>query len=287
MKQLLTILLIGFSFSLSAQEKVSFLTPPPSPEASFTQQLVNGEIIVHYSRPLARGRKIFGGLVTYDSLWRTGASGATILHLTEELIVGDKALKEGKYALFTIPGVNEWTIIVNADTSLHGAFGYTSSKDVLRFNVMSAKSEQFTEAFTISFTDLTNRGSGFITLAWENTVVKIPVRSPVDDKVMAEINTRLIANREQNKELCYQAANYYYTTGRDLKLAASWAAEAEKMDSENFNYPNLLQKILTDKKDYKAAIAAAERALALAEKNKMNNAINALKKRIAEFKTKL
>ncbi|MEY4150125.1 MAG: hypothetical protein RL555_729 [Bacteroidota bacterium] len=287
MKQLLTIILIGFSTSLFSQEKVSFLTPPPSPEASFTQQLVNGEITVHYSRPLARGRKIFGSLVPYDSLWRTGASGATILHITEEIIIGDKPLKEGKYAMFTIPGVNEWTIIINADTSLHGAFGYTSSKDVHRFKVSSAKSEQFTEAFTISFTDLSNRGSGFLTLAWENTVVKIPVRSPVDDKVMAEINTRLIVNKEQNKELFYQAANYYYTTGRDLKLAASWAAEAEKMDSENFNYPNLLQKILADQKDYEAAVGAAERALALAEKNKMNNAVTSLKRRIAELKTKL
>lgn len=287
MKKVFGLLFLFVALTATAQQNVSFLTPPPSPEASFTQQLVNGEITVHYSRPLARGRKIFGSLVPYDSLWRTGASGATTLHITEEIVIGDKPLKEGKYALFTIPGVNEWTIIINADTSLHGAFGYTSSKDVHRFKVSSAKSEQFTEAFIISFTDLSNRGSGFLTLAWENTVVKIPVKSPVDDKVMAEINTRLIVNKEQNKELCYQAANYYYTTGRDLKLAASWAAEAEKMDSENFNYPNLLQKILADQKDYKAAVAAAEKALMLAEKNKMNNAVTSLKRRITELKTKL
>ena len=75
MKQLLTMIFIGFSTSLLAQEKVSFLIPPSSPEASFTQQLVNGEITISYSRPLARGRKIFGGLVPLDSLWRTGAGG--------------------------------------------------------------------------------------------------------------------------------------------------------------------------------------------------------------------
>lgn len=286
MKQLLTFLLVSLSAASYSQEKISFLTPPPSPEASFTQQLVKGEITVIYSRPLARGRKIFGGLVPYDSIWRTGASGATTLHLTEEIMIGDKPLKEGKYALFTIPGVNEWTIIINTDTSLHGAFGYTSSKDVHRIKITAEKNDHFAEAFSISFTDLTNRGSGFLTLAWENTVVKIPVRSLVDDKVMAEINTRLMANKEENKELWYQAANYYYTTGRDLKLAASWAAAAEKTDSENFNYPNLLQKILADQKDYKGAIAAARRAIALGEKKNLTNAVAALKKRVAEWESK-
>ena len=286
MKQLLTIIFIGFSTSLLAQEKVSFLTPPSSPEASFTQQLVNGEITIIYSRPLARGRKIFGGLVPLDSLWRTGASGATTIHNSEEIIIGDKFLKEGKYAMFTIPGEKEWTIIINADTTLHGSFGYSSSKDVLRFKIKSEKSDLFTEAFTISFVELTNKGSGFLTLAWENTIVKIPLKSPVDDRVMAEINTRLITNKEQNTELYYQAANYYYTTGRDLKLAAAWAAEAEKADKENFNYPNLLQKILADQKDYKAAIAAAKRAIVLGEKKNMTNAVTALKKRVAKWESK-
>ncbi len=286
MKQLLTIILIGVSTSLFSQEKVSFLTPPPSPEAFFTQQLVNGEVTIVYSRPLARGRKIFGGLVPFDSLWRTGASGATTIHLSEELIVGNKILKAGKYALFTIPAEKEWTIIINADTSLHGAFGYDSKKDIYRFNVKSEKSHSFSEAFTIDLNEITRSGDGFLSLTWENTLVKIPLKSPVDEKVMAEINTRLINNKEQNTELFYQAANYYYATGRDLKQAAAWVAEAEKADKENFNYPNLLQKILADLKDYKAAIPVAKRAVVLGEKKNMTNAVAALKKRIAEWESK-
>jgi len=286
MKQLLTILFIGFSSSLFSQEKVSFLTPPPSPEASFTQQLVNGEITVTYSRPLARGRKVFGGLVPFDSLWRTGASGATTIHITEEIIIGDKTLNAGKYALFTIPGEKEWTIIINADTTLHGAFGYDSKKDIHRFKVKSEKAHSFSEAFTIDLNEIINKGGGFLNLTWENTAIKIPIKSPVDEKVMAEINTRLINDKEQNAELFFQAANYYYTTGRDLKQAAAWASEAEKADKENFYYPNLLQKILADQKDYKAAIVVAKRAVVLGEKKKMTNAVNALKKRIAEWESK-
>ncbi len=286
MKQLLTIILMGFSTCLFSQEKVSFLTPPPSPEASFTQQLVNGEITITYSRPLARGRKIFGGLVPFDSLWRTGASGATTVHLTEEMIIGDKTINAGKYALFTIPGEKEWTIIINADTTLHGASGYDSKKDIHRFKVRSEKSHSFSEAFTIDLNEITNKGGGFLNLSWENTLVKIPLTSPVDVKAMADINSRLINNKEQNAVLFYQAANYYYLTGRDLNQAAAWAAAAEKADKENFNYPNLLQKILADQKDYKAAIDAAKRAVVLGEKKNMTNAVKALKKRIVEWENK-
>lgn len=286
MKQLLTIILIGFSTCLFAQDKISFLTAPPSPEASFTQELVKGQITITYSRPLARGRKIFGGLVPFDSLWRTGASGATTVHLTEEMIIGDKTINAGKYALFTIPGEKEWTIIINADTTLHGAFGYDSKKDIHRFKVQPVKAEKFREAFTIDLNEITRSGEGVLSLTWENTLVKIPLISPVDVKAMADINSRLINNKEQNGELLYQAANYYYLTGRDLKQAAAWAVEAEKADTENFNYPNLLQKIMADQKDYKAAIAAAKRSIVLGEKKKMNSAVSALKKRIAEWENK-
>lgn len=286
MKQLLTIILLGFSTLLTAQEKISFYTPPSSPEASFTQQLVKGEITVTYSRPLARGRKIFGGLVPFDSLWRTGASGATTIQLTEEVILGGKTIEAGKYALFTIPGEKEWTIIVNADTALHGAFGYDSKKDIHRFYVQPAKAENFQEAFTIDVHEITKTGDAFLALTWEKTLVKILLQSPVDEKVMAAINTRLVNGKEQNAELFFQAANYYYTTGRDLKQAAEWAAKAEDADKENFYYPNLLQKILADLKDYKAAIPVAKRAVVLGEKKNMTNAVAALKKRIAEWESK-
>lgn len=286
MKQLLTIILTGVSTLLFSQEKVSFLTPPPSPEASITQQLVNGEIAITYSRPLARGRKIFGGLVPFDSLWRTGASGATTIFLSQEILIGDKILTAGKYALFTIPGEKEWTIVINADTTLHGAFGYDSKKDIHRFNVQTGKTEKYHEAFTIDINEITSRGDVILSLTWENTQVRIPLKSPVDEKVMAEIKTRVINNKELNADLLYQAANYYYITGRDFKQAASWATEAEKADKENFNYPNLLQKILADLKDYKAAILAAKRAVALGEKKNMANAVTALKKRIAEWENK-
>ena len=169
---------------------------------------------------------------------------------------------------------------------MHGAVGYDSKKDIHRFKIKVEKSHSFSEAFTIELNEITNKGGGFLNLAWENTLIKIPIRSPVDEKVMAQINLRVIKNKEQNTELFFQAANYYYITGRDLKQAAAWAVEAEKGDKENFYYPNLLQKILADLKDYKAAITAAKRAVVLGEKKNMTNAVTALKKRITEWESK-
>lgn len=284
MKQLLALIFIGMTTSSVSQENINFLAPPSSPEATFTQQWVKGEIKINYSRPLARGRKIFGGLVPFDSLWRTGASHCTLMELVgEDVIIGDKALQAGKYSLFTIPGERDWTIIINADTTLHGTTGYDIKKDLCRFKIQPEKTEKFCEAFTIELKEVTARGSGFLSLTWEHTMIRIPIRSQVDDEVMNQINTRLIANKEQNPELLYKAANFYYSTGRDLKQAVVWLTEAEKTDKENFNYPNLLQKIYADLKDYKAAIQAAKRAVILGEKKKMTNTVTNLKKRIAEW----
>ena len=283
MKLLSLIFLTVFSSTIYSQEKIHFETPPSSPEATFTQQLANGEITVTYSRPLARGRKIFGGLVPYDSLWRTGAGGATTILSSEDFIVGGKILKAGKYSLFVIPSKETWTIILNSDTALHGTFGYKKEKDVHRFIIRSIALNTFYEAFTIDLNDINAQGEGNLSLAWENTAVKIPIENLMNKNILAQINTRLINGKEENTELYYEAANFYYLTGRDLRQAAIWAEKAEKKDNANFNYSNLLQKILFDLKDYKQALAAAKRALTLAESKNMTTAINTLKKRIAEL----
>ena len=287
MKLYFAILLIGFAVPAVSQEKINFALPAASPAASFTQQLGTADVTIYYSRPMARGRKIFGGLVSFESLWRTGASGCTTIEFTQPMIIAGKTLDAGKYALFTIPGDKEWTIIVNSDTALHGAFGYDSKKDITRFKVPAEKTDKSFEAFTMSLEDITNKGGGNLTLAWENTLVKIPMNSPADEKIIATINQRLIAGKEANAELQYQAANYYYATGRDYKQAVIWLNGAEKADPENFYYPNLRQKILGDLKDYKNGLVAAKKALVLAEKKKMTNAIPALKKRIAEWEDQL
>jgi tetratricopeptide (TPR) repeat protein len=286
MKKLLIInalcLIIG---TLQAQENTKLKIPEPSPEAAFTQQLGTTEIQVAYARPLTKGRKIFGELVPFDSLWRTGASDCTTLKFNEDLTVGDKKLKAGKYALFTIPRADEWTIIINTDTSLHGSFGYDAQKDIHRFTVKPEKTGRFYDVFTIEISDINPKGEGFLSLFWENTMVKIPVKSPSNDNLIAEITKRLVENKEPNADLNYQAANYYYATNQNLRQAADFALAAEKLDDTKVNYPNLAQKILADLKDYRPAMEAAQRAIGLYEKKNNIAAIATIKKRVAEWQT--
>ena len=150
---------------------------PKSYEAAFTQQFGDSEIQVAYARPLARGRKIFGALIPFDSLWRTGANDCTTLKFKEEVIVGDKKIGAGKYSLFTIPSANEWTIILNSETTMHGTSGYDAQKDVHRFKVKSEKTERFYENFTIEINDINVKGEASLNLIWENTMVKIPLKT--------------------------------------------------------------------------------------------------------------
>ena len=184
MKKILIInVLCFFSFWANAQEAVK-KTLPKSYEAAFTQQFGDSEIQVAYARPLARGRKIFGGIVPFDSLWRTGAGDCTTLKFKEEVMVGDKKIAVGKYSLFTIPSTDEWTIILNSETTMHGTNGYDAQKDVHRFKVKSMKTDRFYETFTIEINDINVKGEAFLNLMWENTLVKIPLKTAFE--VIAE-----------------------------------------------------------------------------------------------------
>ena len=282
---LITILCLAMS-AIFAQENTKLKLPAASPEAAFTQQIGTAEFKVAYARPLVRGRKIFGALVPFDSIWRTGASDCTTFSFNEEMTFGDKKFKAGKYALFTIPkATGDWTVIVNTDTTLHGTIGYDASKDIYRFTVKSQKTERFYETFTLEVNDITPRSEGSLNLMWENTRVKIPIKSAADENIALEINKRLVENKEQNADLMFQAASYYYSTNQNLRQASDWVLAAEKLDNTNLAYPNLNQKILADLKEYRPAIDAAQRAIVLAEKKNSTSTVTTLKKRIAEWQT--
>ena len=175
---------------------------PKSYEAAFTQQFGDSEIQVAYARPLARGRKIFGALIPFDSLWRTGANDCTTLKFKEEVIVGDKKIGAGKYSLFTIPSANEWTIILNSETTMHGTSGYDAQKDVHRFKVKSEKADRFYENFTIEINDINVKGEASLNLIWENTMVKIPLKTAFEvatDKPTAATAQTPVAKTETPK----------------------------------------------------------------------------------------
>ena len=285
-KNLLLSFILIQSLTLCAQEKIQIKLPPASPAASFIQELGNTTIKVNYNRPLTRDRKIFGELVPFDQIWRTGASNATQFSVSEDITFGENKLKAGDYSLFSIPSKNEWTIIINTDTKLHGDSGYDEKKDIFRFKVPSEKANVFYETFTIEINDINTKGEAFLKLMWENTMIKIPIKSKDDDHIMALINQNLIIENKKVTSLLFQAANYYYITKRNSKQAIEWLLEAEKIESDNFNYPFLRQKIANEMNDYPVAIDAAKKALRNAEINKMKNQ-DGLKKQIADWEVLL
>lgn len=276
-------LIILQSVFISAQNKVQIRITSASPAASFEQEVGSAKIKITYSRPLVRGRKIFGELVPFDKLWRTGASDCTVITTSEDISFGNNVLKAGSYSIFSIPSINDWTIIVNSDTTLHGETGYDEKKDIMRFKVPVEKSHNFYETFTIDLNDINSKSEAFLKILWENTMVKIPVKSIEDDTILALIEQHIIKGKTQDDTLLFQAANYYFSTNRDYKQAIIWLLEAEKLNPKNFYYPNLRQKIASELKDYSNAIAAAKIAITLADKEKMKSTIEILNKRIADW----
>ena len=158
---ILVLFLAFICFNAEAQKK-------KSPAANASGEINGVEIVVDYHQPSARGRDIMGGLVPYGKVWRTGANNATTISFSEDVKVGGEELAAGTYSLFTIPGEDEWTIIFNSQTEIWGT-QYSDDADVLRVDVSSAGTDEMVETFEISVTD-----SG-VALAWENTVVEIPV----------------------------------------------------------------------------------------------------------------
>lgn len=127
-KIIFTSFLLIQALLINAQEKIQIRTTSASPASSFEQEVGSAKIKIAYSRPLVRGRKIFGELVPFDKLWRTGASDCTVITTSEDISFGNSILKAGSYSIFSIPSINEWTIIINTDITLHGETGYDEEK---------------------------------------------------------------------------------------------------------------------------------------------------------------
>jgi hypothetical protein len=145
-----------------------------SPLALATVRYKDTYVKITYSRPQKRGRQIFGKLVPYGEVWRTGANEATEITTTRELIINGKLLPAGTYSLFTIPHPSYWTIIINKDLGLWGAYNYNPAADVFRFDVSVQQTDAPVEAFTIEFDQKAN--TAVLSLMWDDIKVNIPIQ---------------------------------------------------------------------------------------------------------------
>ncbi len=203
--------------------------PQASPSSKISQQFGLSVVTVDYSRPSARGRKIFGELVPYGQIWRTGANSATRLNFSTEVSINGQKVPAGTYALYAIPEKSQWTLILSKNTELWGAIGYNPAEDQLRFQAEATKSGKKYETFEFGFNNVTDN-SVVASLKWENTQVDFKIETEVDPIVMAQIQKEIIDANSTNPSLLFQAANYYFSTSRDLDQAYEWVKKST--DSE-------------------------------------------------------
>ncbi len=226
-----TFLTLLLATAVSVAQQIQM--PQASPTAKISQQVGLTAVTLDYSRPSTKGRKIFGELVPYGEIWRTGANGATVLTFSTEVVISGKTIPAGSYALYSIPGKTEWTIILSKNTKLWGAIGYNQAEDQVRFKVEPSKTSKKYETFEISFNNLTDNGAD-LSMKWEYTRVDFKIITEVDQTVMADIQKQVIDANTTNPSLLYQAASYYFTNSKDLNQALAWIKQSTDSDPKYY-----------------------------------------------------
>lgn len=264
------------SASLNAQLKV----PAPSPLQTVKQAFALSDITVEYSRPSAKGRVIYGDVVPFGKVWRTGANSATKITFGEDVKLEGNAITAGTYALYTVPNKDSWEIIIYKDLTLGGdVSNYKKENDVAHFTVKPKALNDKVETFTIEFANITST-SVVIALNWEKTRVEITAVADIDAKIMKNIENSVIKDNRPY----YQAASYYYESNKDLVKANEWADMAIANNPKGYWIYMLKAKIQAKSGDKKGAIATAEKVIAIATEEKDDAYVAQAKKLIEENK---
>ncbi len=254
-------------------------TPAPSPSATVKQEFALSSIELSFSRPAVKGRKIFGDLVPYGKVWRTGANNATTITFGEDVTIGDKKVPAGKYGLLTIPGAESWTVIISKQTDVTSPAAYKQDQDLVRVNATPVTLPFSIESFNIGI-DAISSNSCTIGLIWDNVYVPVPVKADVESKVMKQISDAM----DKDNRPYFAAAMYYMDNGKDLNKALEWFTKAEAANPAAFwvvhQKANCLAK-LGKKQD---AIAAANKSKTMAAEAKNDDYVSLNEKLLATLK---
>lgn len=239
--------------------------PQPSPFTKVEQKVGLTDVTIEYSRPGMRNREIFGDLVPFGEVWRTGANDNTKITFSDDVTIEGTQLEKGTYAIFTIPEGNSWEIIFYSDASNWGApQDLEEDKITLRANAEVSGLPFEMETFTIMIDDLEN-DAAVLNFIWENTVASLPFEVPTDKKAMVSIEETMNGNPGVNDYVA--AASYYHDEGKDLETAYEWISRAVEMgDDDAFWILRRKSLIEADLGKKEEAIATAKQSLAAAEK---------------------
>ena len=257
MKKVLTILSLA---GLMAFSQAQVTTPAASAPTEMEITVGLTKIELEYSRPNKNDREIFGNLVPYGKIWRTGANKNTTISFSDDVIIDGQTLKAGKYAIYTKPEKESWEIYFYTDTENWGnPEKWEESKIAAKTTAKANKIPLDVETFSISIDELTH-DSAKLNFLWDNIYVETKIEVPTDKKVMASIAETMKGNPTPQDYLA--AANYYYTTGKDIQQAKKWIDEGMK-DNKEPRFWQLRQQSLIYAKagDIKGAISLAQKSL--------------------------
>lgn len=280
MKSILTAALLSILTITSGFSQIE--TPRPSPLSTITQKVGLTEFSVTYSRPSAKGRKVFGDVVPMDKLWRTGANMATVFKADSEFSIDGQTIPAGEYALFAIPGAGEWTMILSKTAKQSGTSNYKQEEDQLRFKVKTSAYPVNVETFTIQFASLRD-DAATVELLWENTRVAFDVTVKFDERVMKQIDEVMAG---PGAGAYYNAASYYYKNNKDLNKALEWVNKALE-SNERYWVLSLKAQIQAGLNDYSNAIMTAAKAKDIASKEGDDAYVKMNEERAAEWATKV
>lgn len=281
MKHFLTFIAVALlAFVGTAQVK----TPQPSPKAVINQTVGLTEIEIEYARPSAKGRTIFGDLVPFAKLWRTGANANSTISFSDNVTIGGKELKKGKYSIFTIPKADVWEIIFYSTTDNWGTpENFDETKVALRTTAKPELTNRYIENFTIAITTLDNN-FGVLELSWEKTIVPVKIEVPTQKTAMASI-TKVLAGPSAGDY--FSAAQYFHQSNGDAKKALEYVNKALEINADKPFWYNRLKSLIQAKLgDKAAAIETAKLSLASAETAKNADYVKMNKDSIAEWSKK-
>lgn len=270
--------LLCLSMALSSVGFSQLKTPAKSPAQTIVQHFALSTVELSYSRPSVNGRAIFGDLVPYGKVWRTGANAATTITFGEEVTIGGKKIPAGKYGLLSIPEQNQWTVILTKQTNVTSPNAYKESEDVVRVKASVQRLSAPVETMIIAFDNIKANSMNLI-IAWDRTAVTVPITADVDAKVMSLINQ---LNGKDDFPY-FEAAAYYLENGKDLNKAVTWFNKAIEKSPNAFWIHYQKASALAKLGKKQDAISAANKSMQFAKEAKSDDYISLNEKLIASL----
>lgn len=271
--------LLAFATAVEAQQ---LKTPAPSSTQIIKQDFGIGSIELSYSRPGMKGRKIFGDLVPFGKVWRTGANGATTLTFADEVTIGGQKIPAGKYGLLTIPDKASWTIIITKQLDVTSPAAYKQESDVVRVQAKPMSTKNKAETFTMQFANV-KPTSIELHMMWDQTDVTLPITTDIDGRIMTQINEAM--NKDDKKNAPYfSAAMYYMDNGKDLNQALEWFNKAAEQNDKAYWVYHQRANCLAKLGKKQEAIESANRSIELAKEAKNDDYVALNQKLLATLK---